>query len=138
MNYAFTVNKQDPRDKHDYDRVWSMFEDKDLQIIYKILHQADEECPHIHYHGVIYTKYIDIKEVSQSLEGYRFEITNKFNPERWHNCASHEDKEIHTKLLEQIEDLRGRNLLQQVMELGQKPKQQKLKTLLKIQIIGSI
>lgn len=137
MNYSFTVNKKDPKDYQDYNIIWKYFEDKDIEVVYKVIHTADKEIPHIHYHGVIYTKYIDIKEISKSHKDFRFQITSNFNYMRWFNYCLHESKTQLHNVTEQLEELKVLNKFEQYQRIHN-PKPQKVLPLLKLTIIGGI
>jgi len=137
MNYSFTVSKKiTPTEKPDYQPIWKLFEENNLTVMYKFAHTADKEVDHLHWHGIFYAKYVDIKKLK--LDGYRIQATSQFNPMKWFHYCWHEEKTAKSKLITEIEDLKGRQLLNKVMEAGAPLKQQKLPTLLKISILGEL
>lgn len=122
MLVGFTVSKHGDKSMISaisYTCIWDGWARAGIKIVYKYKHLADEEHPHIHYHGLLECP-LSFRYKDYLAPGYtiRYETKFKNGYEKWHNYCMHEMRENIKKLNEDIEISKGQKLLDNVMECG--------------------
>jgi len=118
-NYCFTVSaKQDKEGRKlhwtDYTRIWDDFGEAELIILYKVEHQADKECPHLHYHGLLQSNgTFSFKKVMRNDYTYKFEVCTNY--QKWFNYCLHEIKSEREKVKQELQDRKEQQICNKVM-----------------------
>lgn len=132
MNYCFSVNMIQTKDRKvhwtDYNRIWDDFIDNNLIVLYKVQHEADEECPHTHYHGLLQSNgTFNYKQLERPEYSYKFEICKNY--EKWFSYCLHEINSEKEKVRKQLEDIHEKQIYNNVMNAitYKRPKQGHIK-----------